>query len=100
MRRRKSEPEAIARLVPRVLEDLGFGGSARIVRVAKRWEEALGAETARHCRPLLFRGEVLDAEVDSSVRCQELKLRAPQLLAALRRTLGDDAPAELRFRVG
>jgi predicted nucleic acid-binding Zn ribbon protein len=99
-RRRRSEPEALSALVPRVLDDLGLGSSLRVVRVAQRWEEAVGPEVARHCRPAVFRGEVLEADVDSSAWAQQLKLRQPELLAALRRVLGDDAPGDLRFRVG
>ena len=99
MRRRRAELEQLSKLVPRVLQDLGLGASARVVRVAERWEEALGAEVARHCRPVAFRGDTLEASVDSSARCQELQLHAPELLAALRRALGDDAPVRLRFRV-
>ena len=100
MRRRRGELEPIGRLVPRVLSDLGLDAPARVVRVAERWEEAVGPEIARHCQPVALRGERLEARVDSSVWCQQLQLRAPEILAALRRTLGEDAPAELWFRVG
>jgi len=100
-RRRPSQPVSIGQLVPTVLDELGIGGSARIVRVVECWKDAVGPEVARHCRPISFReADVLEAEVDSSVWCQQLKLRAPQLLAALRNALGDDAPRDLRFRVG
>lgn len=100
MRRRKSDPEPLSGLVPQVLEELGIVGSARVVRVAERWEEAVGPEIAAHCQPSLFKADVLEAIVDSSVWAQQLKLRTPEILAALRRVLGDDAPSDLWFRVG
>ncbi len=101
MRRRsgRSQPEELAKLVPRVLEDLGIGGSARIMQLVAGWEAAVGADVARHCRPLQFRDEVLELEVDSSVWCQQLKLQVPQLLASLSAAFGDVAPKQLRFRV-
>lgn len=101
MRRRggRSQPENLGKLVPRVLEDLGIGGSARIMRLVAGWEDAVGADVARHCRPLQFRDETLEVEVDSSVWCQQLKLQEPQLLAALSAALGEVAPRGLRFRV-
>ncbi len=101
MRRRsgRSQPENLGKLVPQVLEDLGIGGSARIMRLSAGWEAAVGVEIARHCRPLQFRGEVLEVEVDSSVWCQQLKLQTPQLLTALSAALGDVAPQDLRFRL-
>jgi predicted nucleic acid-binding Zn ribbon protein len=83
-----------------VLDDLGLSGSARVVRVAERWEQAVGPEVARHCRPTAFREDTLEATVDSSVWCQQLRLRTPELLESLRRELGDDAPSQLWFRVG
>ena len=100
MRRRRSEFESLGRLVPRVLEDLGLEEAARIVRVAERWEEAVGAEVALHCHPTALRGGTLEATVDSSVWCQQLRLRSPEILWGLQRIFGADAPTQLRLRVG
>jgi predicted nucleic acid-binding Zn ribbon protein len=99
-RRTRSEPERLGRLVPRVLEDLGFDAAVRVVRIAERWEEAVGPEIARHCQPTALRDGTLEATVASSAWCQQLRLQAPEILAALRRVFGDDAPADLRLRVG
>ena len=84
MTRAKGEPEAIGKLVPQVLRELGFDASARVVRVAERWQEAVGPEVASHCRPTALRADRLEVSVDSSVWCQQLQLRAPELLADLR----------------
>jgi predicted nucleic acid-binding Zn ribbon protein len=100
LKRRKSQPEAVGGLIAQVLEDLGATAGARVARIAERWEEAVGPEIARHCRPTGLRGSVLEASVDSSVWCQQLQLQAPSMLEALRTTFGDDAPSELWFRVG
>ena len=100
MKRRQSDPELLRGLVPRVLEDLGLAGASRVVRLAERWEEAVGPEIAAHCRPRPFKGDTLEVVVDSSVWCQQLQLQAPEILAALRELLGEDAPADLWFRVG
>jgi len=99
-RTRKSRPEPLGALVAKVLEDLGAGDSARAMRIAERWEEAVGPEIAAHCRPTALRGSVLEATVDSSVWCQELQLRGPEILEALRAVLPAETPSELWFRVG
>ena len=99
-RKRKSQPRAIGNLVGGVLKDLGLGGVARAARVGGCWVDAVGAEVAEHARPQGMRGEVLEVEVDTSVWCQQLQLRRPALLEALREELGEDAPEDLRFRVG
>ena len=100
MSRRSSDPETLRVLVPRVLDDLGLDTPLRVMRVVECWEEAVGAEIARHCRPRAMREGTLDAEVDSSVWAQQLQLRAPEILAALTRLLGDEAPSALRFHLG
>ena len=70
------------------------------MRIAACWEEAVGPEIAGHCQPSALRGGVLEISVDSSVWSQHLQMRRDQILEGLRRVLGDDAPADLRFRVG
>ena len=97
---RKSRPELLGALVERVLKDIGAGDSARVMRIADCWEEAVGAEIAAHCRPTALRGSLLEVTVDSSVWCQQLQLRGPEILEALRAVLSTDAPSELWFRVG
>jgi predicted nucleic acid-binding Zn ribbon protein len=87
-------------VLPGVLRDLGLEGTSRVMRIADRWEEAVGTEIARHCRPTALRGDVLDLRVDSSAWCQQLQLRTPEILAALRDVLGEDAPSDLWLRVG
>ena len=99
-KRRKSQPIQMGNLVEGVLSDLGLEAAARSYRIGERWEEAVGAQVASHCRPIAMRGGVLEARVDSSVWCQQLQLQAPQILDSLRQVLGDEAPSELRFRVG
>ena len=100
MKPRKSQPEPVGALIAQVLEDLGATDGARVMQIAERWEEAVGPDIARHCRPTGLRGTVLEASVDSSVWCQQLQLQAPSILEALRSTFGDAAPSELWFRVG
>ena len=99
-RRERRAPEALGTLLPSVLRELGFDEMARVLRIAERWEEALGPELARHCRPQALRGDVLEATVASSVWCQQLQLRTPEILEGLRRVLGEDAPSKLWLRVG
>lgn len=99
MRRRKSRPVALRAVVPRVLAELGLSDAAEVSRLAAGWERVVGPEIAAHCQPFALRGRRLEATVDSSVWCQHLKLRQVEILAALRRELGDAAPTELWFRV-
>ena len=100
MKKRRSTPRAIGPVVGEVLDDLGLDGVTAAFRIGELREEAVGREIASHCRPVAVRGSVLEAEVDSSVWCQQLQMERVQLLSALREALGDDAPSDLRLRVG
>ena len=98
--RRRSEPTAVGAVLPRVLDELGLEATRAALRAAACWEAVVGPEAARHSRPVALRAGVLEANVDSSVWSQQLALRRPEILAALRRELGPAAPSELRLRVG
>lgn len=98
--RPRGQPTAVGDVVTRVLGDLGLDGVARAHRIGAIWAEAVGEPVAAHCRPLGLRGDVLELEVDSPVWSQQLQLRKPEILSALTRMLGKEAPRELRFQVG
>jgi len=98
-RARKSQPESLGPLLHRVLDDLGAGDAALVLRIAERWPEAVGEDVASRCRPTALQGRLLIAEAESSVWCQQLQLRVPEMLAGLRRVFGEEAPAEIRLRV-
>ncbi len=100
MRRRRKQPQPIGAVLEQVLGDLGLRAVAAAHRVGQHWEEAVGPEIARICRPVAVRHGVLEVMVESSVWCQTLQLQRSEMLAELRRVLGDDAPEDLRFRVG
>ena len=99
-RRPNTPAQRVGALVPGVLRDLGLGESARALRIHERWREAVGDEVADHSRPAVLRDGVLEVHVDSSPWCQALRLRTPELLDALARTLGDDAPRALWLKLG
>ncbi len=99
-RKRQRHPKSIGPVVGQVLADLGLEAAQDAFRIGELWEEAVGPEVARHCRPVAVRGKVLEAEVDSSVWCQQLQMEREQLLAALHERMGDAAPSDLRLRVG
>jgi predicted nucleic acid-binding Zn ribbon protein len=98
--RRPGPPERVGALMATVLRDLGLEESARALRIQECWPSAVGAEVASHCQPVALRDGVLEARVDSSAWCQALRLRAPEILDALARELGDDAPRSLWLRTG
>ncbi len=101
-RRRKGKLAEISVELTRVLSDLGLDGAQRAFAIGERWQEAVGAEVAKHSRPIALRGDVLEVAVDSSVWAQQLQLECPRILRALDKALpeGEAPPTGLRFQVG
>jgi predicted nucleic acid-binding Zn ribbon protein len=90
----------VGAVLPRVLEELGFGAARLAMRAQECWPALVGAEAAAHSSVESLRGRTLDVRVDASVWAQQLSLRSREILAGLGELLGDEAPAELRFHIG
>lgn len=94
------QPKAMSDLLGSVLAENNIDLAAPSAAIGDNWEALVGAEVAAHCRPVGIKAGVLHSDVDSSVWCQQLQMRSPEILAALKKFLGKSAPTDLRFRVG
>lgn len=94
------QPQAVADVLGNVLAQAQLDLAAPSAAVGDNWASIVGNEVAEHCKPVGIKAGVLHADVDSSVWCQQLQLRSPEILHALKRFLGASAPTGLRFRVG
>lgn len=100
MTRPKRDPVEARTMIPRVLDELGFGGASRGVRIQGCWAAALPPDVVAHAVPGNLRGDTLEVLVDSPGWGQQIQLRGPELLAALEEVLGEDAPRAFFTRVG
>jgi len=98
--RRRGPPESMADLLPRLLEEVGLGKTAQAVQVIHAWDEALGPAFRAHCRPDGVRNGVIHARVRDSSWMQRLQLEKPRIFARLKELLGDEAPQDMRLRIG
>lgn len=96
----KTQPKSVGTALGEALGRLDLDKARSLDEIGSHWSEIVGSEVASHARPVGRKGDVLHVEVDSSVWCQELQLRSPELLRALRDHAGDTAPKDLCFRVG
>jgi hypothetical protein len=76
----------------------GFGRQMNLYRAYGHWEEIVGAEVARHVRPLRVERGVLWLVADSGVWAEETSFARPGILEALRRH--GVAVREIRLRQG
>lgn len=99
-RRPRPSAERVGALVPRVLSELGLGAASAALRVLEVWDEVLGPDLAPHCRPEGLRRGAVVARVPDSAWMQRLQLEKLRILEGLRHRLGENAPADLRLRIG
>ena len=99
---RRRRMTRIGDLMPSAARALGLEDELRLSRAIGTFE-ALVAErvpaAAGACRVIGIEGFALDVEVDAPIVAQELRLRAPELLAAFAATPGGTGIREVRVRV-
>ena len=95
-----THPRTLGELLPRVLDESGLSEASLGMRLIQVWDQALGDELAPHCRPEGIRRGTLQATVRDSSWMQRLQMEKPRVLAALAEALGEEAPADLRLRIG
>jgi predicted nucleic acid-binding Zn ribbon protein len=102
-RRRRAPPRDPAKLdggrITRVLSELGYDPDAPALRLLRAWPTAVPPEIAQHSEPTDWKQGTLELTVATPVWAQQIALRKPEILAALRAALGAAAPTDLRTRV-
>jgi predicted nucleic acid-binding Zn ribbon protein len=99
-KRKPTEPQSLAALLPIVVARLGGADRANEQRVALVWDEAVGGLLAKHTRIEGVRGKTLLVRVTSSSYAHELVLLRREIVARLSVALGVTLVEEIRSRVG
>lgn len=93
--------EGIRQLVSRAVRRAGVEPSIDAARVVVAAEEVLATifepAIAVRMKPLYLKNRTLTVSCDSSTVAQELKLREPDILAALTKKLGNTLVDRLRY---
>jgi Dna[CI] antecedent, DciA len=102
MNSRRRRMTRIGELMPAAARALGLEDELRLSRAIATFE-AIVAErvpaAAGACRVVQLEGFALDVEADAPIVAQELRLRAPELLAAFASAPGGVGVRDLRVRV-
>ncbi|HEY0709819.1 MAG TPA: DUF721 domain-containing protein [Polyangia bacterium] len=99
-RRKASEPETVASLLPAAIARLGGEDRAVEQRIAVVWNDAVGAHLAKNTRVEGVRGRTLLVRVTSSSYAHELVLLRREIIARLTLALGVSLVDDIRSRVG
>ena len=97
---RRSNPEAISELLPKVLAEMGLGETSDAVQLLRAWDGALGPELAPHTMCEGLRRGVVHAQVRDSAWMQRVQMEKPRIMAALAERLGAIELRDLRLRLG
>lgn len=93
--------ELLDSTVRTALRGVGIPDASALSAITHAWAECVGPAIARQAWPLrLNRDGTLRVACSSSTWAFELGRMAPEILERLRATLGDAAPASLRFAPG
>jgi predicted nucleic acid-binding Zn ribbon protein len=93
----------IGDLLPDAARGLGLEPELRLSRAMATFEQLVGERVpaaAGACRVIRIDGFVVVVEADAPIVAQELRLRAPELLAAFAATPAGGGARELRVIVG
>ena len=97
--KQKSQAESIAGVLKRVVGKIEEQGPQ--VSVLDAWKRVVAGDIQEHARPVLLRGESLIVGVDSSPWLYEIATKHKgRILAGLRKELGDNAPREIKLKIG
>ena len=95
---RLDDPLPFAAALNHLLEERGWQDRLAATTALDGWDGLVGTEIAAHCRPVSLCDGVLTVSADSTAWATQLRLLARQLLARLRRELGDAALSRIVVR--
>ena len=93
------EPIELADALERVLGSLGAPPADLLSTVFRRWEEVVGADVARHCRPVAVEGDRLVIAASDPMWASEVRWLAEQVLERVNELSSTDRLRSIAVRV-
>ena len=95
----RDEPRMIGETVDRVLRGLGNPGIEAVRTVFTDWEGLVGADTARHAKPVSLDGQCLLVVVDEPAWATRFRFEQAGLLERFASEFGDGVVTRIDVRV-
>jgi len=92
-------PVAASELLQRLLRTLEKPSPDVIISVFKRWEQVVGADIAKHCRPVAIEGDRLIVAADDPMWASEFQWLSEMVLDRLAEVSGGRRMEHLAIRV-
>jgi predicted nucleic acid-binding Zn ribbon protein len=87
-----------AAALSQLLEERGWRDRVAATTALDDWAALVGSDIATHCQPVSLCDGVITIGADSTAWATQLRLLSRQLLARLRRELGDSAVSQIVVR--
>ena len=100
MKKGGKDPVRFADILAKSLRRLGWSRILTEQAIISRWEEAVGPQIARRCRPLYLKDGRLTIVVDSPAWAQQLALLKRDLIGRFDTIAGKGAVRDLFFTTG
>ncbi len=97
--RRDSSPRTISSALNRLLGSMRAPSVDVLSTVFGRWDEIVGPDLAKHCRPTAIDGEVVVVTVDDSAWAAELKWLRAEVVGRVAEITGTTRITDIRVRV-
>ena len=98
--RARDGPVPIAQALGEVASKLGAGRAEIVGTVFGRWSQIVGASVADHVRPVRMEGDTLLLHADHPAWATQIRLLAPEILAAVADACGpNETPERIEVRV-
>jgi predicted nucleic acid-binding Zn ribbon protein len=89
--------ESVARVLSRVLRDLGLEQDVLGWRAVREWAQIVGPRVASHTRAIACRDGTLHVEVEGSAWMHELGFLKRNLIEQVNKALGGECVRDVRF---
>lgn len=92
------DPAPLGAAVSELLSARGWDGELAVAKVLGDWASIVGDDIAARATPVSLRDGVLSVQAESTAWATQLRLLAPQLVAAISAKLGPDVVREIQSR--
>ena len=91
------DPQLFGAVLERIMKQRGWQKPAAEATVFGAWEKVVGADIAKHSRPIKLDGGVLTVEAESTAWATQLRMLAGNLLRSIAKEVGHNVVTKLNI---
>ena len=92
------DPQSAKSVLTHLLGAMGWNDDFAMAQVMQEWDTIVGAEVARHCRPVTFKDGLLVIQADSSAWQSQMRMLKNQLISRIHEDVGRSVVADVEVK--